>query len=180
MNIHTLGPEFTDSYAVAESLLQSADDEVVPYTSFDQLIHEIDHLQGEYLLFPVGFESAKRNYTWKDFHYDYFEVLDIVKVFPKATKPMILVKNKFPAENRAIIHPATRIFLEKFLKKKKKHVNITFSDSKYKAWTAFLKKDAEYTVINLDVFEEEKNDNLFIEETYEPEMIWCLYQVKNS
>lgn len=180
MKIHTLGPETTDSYAVAESLLETENDKVVPYTSFDQMIHEIPNLKGELLLFPVGFESAKRKYTWKDFHYDYYKVLDIVEVFPKATKPMVLVKNKFPTENRAIIHPATKIFLEKYLKKENKQAMISFADSKYKAWTAFLKKGVEYTVINLDVFEDEKQDDMFIEETYEPEMIWCLYRVKNN
>jgi len=180
LNIHTLGPEITDSYAAAVSLLEDENDQIISYKSFDQMIHEIPNLKGELLLFPVGFESAKRKYSWKDFHYDYYEKLDIIKVFPKATKPMVLVKNKFPTENRAIIHPATKIFLEKYLKKNNKQTLISFADSKYKAWTAFLKKGVEYTVISLDVFEKETQNDMYIEETYEPEMIWCLYKVKTD
>jgi len=68
LKIHTLGPKITDSYAVAESLIENENDKVVSYKSFDQMIHEIPNLKGEFLLFPVGFESAKRKYTWKDFH----------------------------------------------------------------------------------------------------------------
>jgi len=93
---------------------------------------------------------------------------------------MALVRNKFPTENRAIIHPATKIFLEKYLKKNHKQAMITFADSKYKAWRAFLKKRAEYTVISVDIFDNEKQDDMYIVETYEPEMIWCLYKVKTD
>ena len=38
------------------------------------------------------------------------------------------------------------------------------------------KKDLEQKVFEL--YESEKNENLSIVETYEPEMIWCLYRVE--
>lgn len=186
MRIHTLGPETTDSYMVAKGLVgktpigDQQKGEVVPYTSFDQLIHHIPQLKGEYLLFPLGFQSAKRNYTWKDFHYDYYQELDIVTVFPQKTKPMALVRNKFPTENRAIIHPATKIFLEKYLKHRNKQAMITFADSKAKAWSGFLKKQIAYTICSLDDYQAVDDPNLVLEETYEPEMIWCLYRVKEE
>lgn len=179
MRIHTLGPESTDSYAAAQTLVQE-EDEIVGYPSFDNLLHHLPNLIGEHILFPVAFKSARREYGWKEFNYDYWDQVELVKVFPKRTKPMLLVKNNHRSENRAIIHPATTIFLEKYLKKRGEHTPITFTDSKYKAWTAFRKKQLKYTIISEDVYEKEKQDGFTIEERYEPEMVWCLYKIKGE
>lgn len=178
MIIHTLGPDSTDSYAAAERFMQSEDDAIVEYPSFDSLLHSIDELKGQYVLFPAAFQSARKNYGWKEFNYDYWDKVELVEVFQKKTKPMILVKNIKHAENRAMIHPATTIFMKKYLKAKDEQTRIDFTDSKYKAWTAFRKKNLKYTIISEDVFEQEKQSSHVIEERYEPVMIWCLYKIK--
>ena len=177
MIIHTLGPSSTDSYAVAESLLQSKDDGIVAYPSFDNLLHNIQQLSEQYVLFPVAFKSARKEYGWKEFNYDYWDKVELVDVFQRKTKPMVLIKNSFYAENRAMIHPATTIFLKKYLIKKNEDTVIEFSDSKFKAWSGFCKKNLKYTIISEDVFEKEKNPGYTIEERYEPVMVWCLYKI---
>lgn len=179
MRIHTLGPENTDSYAAAETLLQE-EDEIVGYPSFDNLLHHLPDLKGEHVLFPVAFKSARREYGWKEFNYDYWDQVELVHVFPKKTKPMLLVENPQRMENRAMIHPATTIFLEKYLQKQNEHTAISFTDSKYKAWTAFCKKKLKYTIISEDVFEAEKREEFIVVERYEPEMVWCLYKIKET
>lgn len=180
MIIHTLGPSSTDSYAVAESLLQSEDDGIVEYPSFDSLLHNMDQLSGQHVLFPVAFKSARKNYGWKEFNYDYWDKVDLVKVFQQKTKPMLLVKNNYPAENRAMIHPATTIFLKKYLAAKNEDTVIDFTDSKYKAWSAFRKKNLKYTIISEDVFEREKKAAYTVEARYEPVMVWCLYKINEQ
>lgn len=177
MRIHTLGPESTDSYAAAQAMLQE-EDEIVGYPSFDNLLHHLPELKGEHILFPVAFESARRDYGWKEFNYDYWYQVDLVKVFSKKTKPMLLVKNQYRTENRAVIHPATKIFLKNYLKETGETVPITYADSKYKAWTAFCKKKVKYTIVSEDMYEKEKQEGFSIERRYEPEMVWCLYKVK--
>ncbi|SLC92954.1 Uncharacterised protein [Mycobacteroides abscessus subsp. abscessus] len=139
------------------------------YPSFDSLLHSIDSLSEQYVLFPVAFKSARKDYGWKEFNYDYWDKVDLVDVFQLKTKPMVLVKNKYYAEDRAMIHPATTIFLKK--------TAIEFADSKYKAWIAFCKKNLKYTIISEDVFEREKKADYTIEARYEPVMVWCLYKI---
>ncbi|MFC6464690.1 hypothetical protein ACFP65_06790 [Marinilactibacillus sp. GCM10026970] len=175
--IHTLGPESTDSYAAAKSLIKSEEDDIVAYPSFDNLIHNIELLKGEYVLFPVAFKSARREYGWKEFNYDYWDKVELVEVFQKKTKPMVLVKNKEHSENTAMIHPATTIFLKKYLESIEDPTLITYTDSKYKAWTAFCKKNLKYTIISEDVFEKERYPEHEVEERYEPVMVWCLYKI---
>lgn len=177
MIIHTLGPSSTDSYAVAESLLQSEDDGIVEYPSFDSLLHNIDSLSEQYALFPVAFKSARKDYGWKEFNYDYWDKVDLVDVFQRKTKPMVLVKNKYYSQDQAMIHPATTIFLKKYLTAQNEQTAIEFADSKYKAWTAFCKKNLKYTIISEDVFEKEKKAEYTIEARYEPVMVWCLYKI---
>lgn len=180
MIIHTLGPNSTDSYAVAESLLQSEDDGIVEYPSFDSLLHNLDQLSGQHVLFPVAFKSARKDYGWKEFNYDYWDKVELVKVFQKKTKPMLLIKNKYYKQDRAMIHPATTIFLKKYLIKENENTVIEFADSKYKAWSVFCKKDLKYTIISEDVFEKEKKEAYTIEERYEPVMVWCLYKINEQ
>lgn len=177
MIIHTLGPSSTDSYAAAESLIKSEEDDIVAYPSFDNLLHNIDSLKGEHVLFPVAFKSARRDYGWKEFNYDYWDKVELVEVFQKKTKPMVLVRNTKYSENSAMIHPATTIFMKKYLESTVEHTLINFADSKYKAWTAFCKKNLKYTIISEDVFEKEKYPEHKVEERYEPVMVWCLYKI---
>ena len=180
MIIHTLGPESTDSFAAAETLLNSEEDDIVAYPSFDTILHQIEQLKGDCVLFPVAFQSARRSYGWKEFNYDYWEQIELVRVFAKRTKPMVLIKNNARRENSAAIHPATKIFLEKYLNKMKEEIPILFTDSKVKAWAAFQKKGLKYTIISEDVYENEKCSDYELIERYEPEMVWCLYKIKNE
>ncbi|WP_208560711.1 hypothetical protein [Marinilactibacillus kalidii] len=177
MIIHTLGPNSTDSYAAAESLLKSDEDDIVAYPSFDNLLHTIESLKGEHVLFPVAFKSARREYGWKEFNYDYWDKVELVEVFQKKTKPMVLVRNHRYTEDAAMIHPATTIFMKKYLASTSEQTLINFADSKYKAWTAFCKKNLKYTIISEDVFEKEKYPEHEIQERYEPVMVWCLYKI---
>ncbi|MCC5893937.1 MAG: hypothetical protein JJU16_00615 [Alkalibacterium sp.] len=180
MIIHTLGPESTDSYAAAKTLLNSEEDDIVGYPSFDTILHHLEELKGDCVLFPVAFQSARRSYGWKEFNYDYWENIELMQVFAKKTKPMVLIENSARRENSAMIHPATTIFLQKYLKKVKEDIPITFTDSKVKAWTAFQNKGLKYTIISEDVYEKEKCNDYQLIERYEPEMVWCLYKIKNE
>lgn len=178
MIIHTLGPENTDSYAAAQSLLQAEEDDIVGYPSFDTILHELERLKGDCVLFPVAFQSARKPYGWKEFNYDYWEKIELLQVFAKKTKPMVLIENRDRKMDSAMIHPATKIFLEKYLNKVNETLPITYTDSKIKAWTAFKNMGLKYTIISEDVFEKEKTDQYQIVERYEPQMVWCLYKIK--
>lgn len=178
MRIHTLGPDSSDSYVAAKSILQSEEDDVIDYPSFDSLIHNIRQLREDYVLFPVAFQSARKEYGWKEFNYDYWDRVELIQVFSKKTKPMLLVKNRKHTENKAMIHPATEIFMKKYLKSVGESTVISYTDSKYKAWTAFYKKKLKYTIVSEDVYEKEKQEEFVVEERYEPEMVWCLYKIK--
>ncbi|EXJ22701.1 hypothetical protein ADIAL_1816 [Alkalibacterium sp. AK22] len=180
MIIHTLGPDSTDSYAAAQSLISSEEDDIVGYPSFDAIIHQLEQLKGDCVLFPVAFQSARKAYGWKEFNYDYWDKVELMHVFSKKTKPMVLIENSRRTEDRAMIHPATTIFLEKYLSRTQETIPITFTDSKVKAWTAFQKKGLKYTIISEDVYEEEKNSYYQLVERYEPEMVWCLYKIKQN
>lgn len=177
MIIHTLGPKSTDSYAAAKSLLQSEEDDIVEYPSFDSLLHNLEQLKGQHVLFPVAFKSARRDYGWKEFNYDYWDKIELVNVFQRKTKPMLLIKNQQHTENTAMIHPATTIFLKKYLDAQSEQTVVRFTDSKYKAWKAFCKKSLKYTIISEDVYEKEKQPEHTVEERYEPVMVWCLYKI---
>lgn len=180
MIIHTLGPEGTDSYAAAQTLVSAEEDDIVGYPSFDTILHQLDHFKGECVLLPVAFQSARKPYGWKEFNYDYWDRIELLSVFSKKTKPMVLVENKLRKEDSAMIHPATAIFLEKYLDRMNESIPITYTDSKIKAWTAFQKKGLKYTIISEDVFENERTDDYQLIERYEPEMVWCLYKIKQE
>lgn len=180
MNIHTLGPEHTDCYEAASKLICVPDDKIICYESFDRIINELGNLIGEFVLFPAAFQSAKSNYGWKEFNFQYWDRLELVKVFSKETKPMVLVKNRNWKQNIAVIHPATEIFINEYIKKTQESIKIVYSDSKFKAWNQFLENEMKYTIISKDVLRLNNNRSLIIVNQYNPIMVWCLYKIRRA
>lgn len=175
MKVHTLGPNATDSYKAAKTIVKDAD--IILHESFDEIIDNIEQYLNEYIIIPVAYTSHRKKYDWKDFNFQYCNRLKLCKVAALYTQPMLLLEKEISSNYDAIVHPATEIFLNKA----KRIDSIEYAKSKYDAWKQF-KNDYKYkyTLISKDVFEMEKNEccyNLTILEEYKPIMIWCLYKI---
>ena len=175
MIINTLGPTTTDCY-YAISRIDTNVDMVVLYDSFDSIVNCLDRLKDQYILFPVAFESSIENYSWKDFNFEYHQRVEIVDVFHSFTKVMVLIENCNYKINRAIIQPATKIFMSNFIKKKGMDLRIDFTHSKVTANKKFREEGYRFSIVSKETIL--YNDDINICETFSPEMIWCLYRVK--
>jgi hypothetical protein len=180
MRIHTLGPEGTDCYTVANQLLELSKGEIIGYASFDDIIDNIENFINEYILFPVAFVNKERNYDWKDFNFEYWSRLELVNLFHQKTKPMYLIENEKWKEDLAVIQPATNIFMEQYLKANKSDTKILFENSKFSSLEHLIINNYRYTIISDDIYESRKNNFMKIKKIYEPSMIWCLYKICRS
>lgn len=175
MIINTLGPTATDCfYAINRIKLKV--DVIVLYDSFDSIVNCFDKLKGQYILLPVAFESSIKNYSWKDFNFEYHKRIEIVDSFHSFTKGMVLIENCNYKINRAIIQPATEILMLNYLKKKSMDLRIDFTHSKVMANKKFLEEGYRFSIVSQETII--NNDDIIICETFFPEMIWCLYRVK--
>ncbi|RLK63885.1 hypothetical protein D3H64_02060 [Atopobacter sp. AH10] len=175
MILNTLGPTTTDCYH-AISYVKSKIDEIRLYSSFDRMIENIDHLKGQYILMPLAFESSCRAYGWKDFNYEYYRRLNIVELFHAPIKEMVLVENKPYKMDKAIIQPATQFLMLDYLSRRGIASPIDFAPSKAKAKNQWEDKGYRFAIVSKDALDDE--DRKKICESYSPEMIWCLYEVK--
>ena len=175
--INTLGPEDTDSYTVALKTITSSLDKIILYSSFDDIIEHLSELVNQYILIPVAFESSFTKYDWKDFNFEFWEYLEIKSVISRKTKPMVLLENLEHEINKAIIHPATKIFMTNYLNSLNNKIDIIFEKSKVCAFERFKSEKYRYTICSKDAI---NNDCYLIKDIFEPHMIWCLYRVKGE
>lgn len=179
MIIHTLGPESTDSFGALLSIVESSK-KIVCHKSFDDIIENLHLFVDEYIFLPTAYQSHKRDYGWKDFNFQYWNQIELMTVFARPTKPMVLLKNKRWESDKAIIHPATKIFIEKYLNRMGEHTTMMFAKSKFSAWEIFKRDSLKYTIISLENFKDKDYPNYSIIEEYTPQMIWCLYKVRGE
>ena len=177
MRINTLGPETTDSYCVAKNLCKN-NDEILLYDSFDALIDNLWKMKDEYILIPAAYESVDKKYDWKDFNLDYWENVELTRVFHKKTKQMVLIEHTNFKKNIAVIQPATKIMLKKYLKEKRIDSEIEYESSKVKAYQQFFSNKYRFTIISSDVVR--VTDQIITRKIYNPEMVWCLYKVRGG
>ncbi|WP_348921673.1 hypothetical protein [Enterococcus rotai] len=177
MIINTLGPVGSDSYRVAKTLID-VHDEINIYSSFDEIIAKIDDMENQYILIPTAYRSALSEYDWKDFNFEYWERMDLANVFHRKTKIMMLVENAKFKKDCAIIHPATSIYMKKYIAKQYLNSKIEFASSKCKAYERFVKFDYRFTIAS--------EDNISFKNSYkiikkiQPEMVWCVYKVREK
>lgn len=177
MIINTLGPTGTDSHAAALDTVTSSQDKIVLYKSFDEIIEQLGQLSNQYILIPVAFESSSKDYDWKDLNFEYWEKLEIISIFSKKTKPMILIENPEYEVDLAIIQPATRIYMKKYLDSIAAQTEIIPEKSKIRAYEKFSEENYRYTICSKETVSE---NSFLIQNTFEPSMIWCLYRVKGE
>ncbi|RLK63979.1 hypothetical protein D3H64_01635 [Atopobacter sp. AH10] len=175
MILNTLGPRTTDCVK-AIRYVRSKFDAVKLYSSFDRIIANISNLRGQYILMPVAFESCFSDYGWKDFNFEYHRLLRIVEVFHSFTQTMVLVENKKYVKNKAVIHPATKFFMTEYLDRKRMDIPIDFAPSKVVAKMLWEKEAYRFTIVSQALLDD--NLGIKVRETFSPEMIWCLYEVK--
>lgn len=178
MKINTLGPEMTDSYCAAKNL-GVKNEEILLYDSFDAIIDNLWKMEGEYILIPAAYESVEKKYDWKDFNFDYWENLELVRVFHRKTKQMILIEHKNFKKDIAIIQPATNIMLKKYLNEKNIESEIRYEPSKIKAYQKFFSNKYRFTIISSDVVVG-GTEQIITRKVYNPEMVWCLYKVRGG
>lgn len=176
MKIHTLGPDLTDSFSAATSV-ECSDREIICHDSFDDIIENLDCYIGEHIVIPTAYQSSKKNYGWKEFNFQYWDRLELVKLFSAPTKTMVLLKNSSFECEKSIIHPATKIYMEEFLRKHNENIPMVFAESKVAAWNLFKKDRMKYTIVSKDVAIKKTKKTLNIIEEYRPQMIWCLYKI---
>lgn len=174
MIINTLGPKYTDSYRIALKLINKSIDKINLFNSFDNLIMKINDLKGQYILIPTAYKSTDKEYDWKDFNFEYSNELNLTKVFAHKTKPIMLIENTNFVINKAVIQPATSIFMKNYCYKQKLDLEIIFKPSKYAAFIYFKKYKFRYTIVSND-FKGVSDFKLC--RMFYPNMVWCLYEV---
>ncbi|WP_156447607.1 hypothetical protein [Streptobacillus felis] len=148
------------------------------HKSIDDIIDIIQHLKGEYIFMPVAYTSEKKDYNWTNFNFIYHKKIKICNIFFDYTMEMVLVENKNYKKNKCVIHPATKIFSDKFFENKKINIEYEYTSSKFIAYNKFKVEMYRYTIISSNVLE--NNNNEIVLEKYNPEMIWVLYKVKED
>ena len=91
---------------------------------------------------------------------------------------MVLIEHTNFKKNIAVIQPATKIMLKKYLKEKRIDSEIEYESSKVKAYQQFFSNKYRFTIISSDVVR--VTDQIITRKIYNPEMVWCLYKVRGG
>jgi len=173
--IATLGPEGTDSEAAAKRVLQrnGIDGGVVLCSGFEAAK---DHaiMNNTYLLVPAAYASrdSQGNVvdTWGDFNFRNLEALDLVDSLVLPLKEMCVARNVDCVEARTIaLHPATDVFADRFAD----GLERIYIHSKPLAVKHCSEGQSDMCIGSADVIE--GFDNLKVEQSVTPKMIWALY-----
>ncbi|MCI1986033.1 MAG: hypothetical protein LKJ69_04110 [Lactobacillus sp.] len=171
--VHTLGPESTDSYAAATTL--GGEYDIQLHDNFDTVIAHLSDYVGETLLLPAAYQSQKPDFGWRELAYQYWQRLKIKTVFALPLKPMCIVENPDYQLAKAVVHPATENLLSSYLEAHELQVGIEYAGSKTQAYRDFCATQARFTVASVGTFE--PGPHAVVRATFEPEMVWCLYQI---
>jgi len=174
-SIATLGPDGTDSEAAAKQVLQrnSIAGEVVLCESFESAReHAIQH--NTYLLVPAAYAARDSEGrvidTWGDFNFRNLDNLELEDSIVLPLKEMCVARNIESIEPRTIaLHPATDIFAERYAKGLEK----IYIHSKPLAVKHCSEGQSDLCIGSADVVE--RFENLVVEQSVKPKMIWALY-----
>ncbi|AVW10580.1 hypothetical protein [Lactiplantibacillus paraplantarum] len=174
MQIHTLGPEVTDSYAAAQAYnhrdLQDQA-KIVGHPSFEMILANLAVYSGDRLIIPAAFKSTTLHASWGDVHYALLSQLTLLTCFMTKLDPLVVIQ-RLDADNQiGYTHAATAQLLTRLVH----NVTVQAVASKYLAYQAYQQNQAAYVLTN------EKNVTLTTHERQltrlTPSMVWCVYQI---
>ncbi|MGF9820108.1 hypothetical protein [Brevibacillus agri] len=167
--IATLGPSGTDAEHVARSL----SNRVILCESFNESM-EYSYQNNVLALICCGYIDIKNGVSvdgWVDLNFRYLNKMEIVKTFDMPTKPICIAK-RFDCihPKTLVLHPATKVFADKI------PYNLETHYVNNKPTAVKLVDDGKYDMCigSLDVVQ--KYNHLEVLETFQPKMIWALYQ----
>lgn len=180
MIIHTLGPEATDSCQAARYYLKenAVCGRVQLHCRFEEIIDHLMDYPGDYFVIPAAFKSYRAHIDWADFHYAHLDQLTLISCFRYRLNTLVLIRRQNAANTIAYTHPSTTALLENYMQQANVQPLIKYTDSKYLAYQQYNETKAQYVITNqqnIRLTSQEK-----IERTYTPDMIWCLYKIKNE
>ncbi|MHA8110808.1 hypothetical protein ACYATP_04825 [Lactobacillaceae bacterium Melli_B4] len=179
--LHTLGPDTTDSYKAAEYFKTNNDNyqrtAIQLHDSFEAIYEHLADFSGDLFLVPVAYND-KNGDNWGTNNYRYWKQLKIVDTFHLPTMPMLLVENLALTNHTAIIHAATQELLDHFERSTNQKLATDYVPSKPLAQQAFEDGQYQYAIFSQQAFS--PHGSFKVLQEYQPEMIWCLYQIKKD
>ncbi|MHA8138171.1 hypothetical protein ACYATM_03855 [Lactobacillaceae bacterium Scapto_B20] len=179
--LHTLGPDTTDSYKAAEYLKQVnpiyQDTSIELHDSFESIYTNLADFAGDFFLVPVAYND-KNGDNWGTNNYRYWNQLKVVDTFHLPTMKMILAENEALSNHTAIIHAATNELLDQFESATNQQLETDYVPSKPLAQKEFEAGQYQYAIFSKQGFEPHATFKILQE--YQPEMVWCLYQIKKD
>ena len=178
--IHPLGPKETDSNLAAQHLIE--DDphyrnlSIQLHPDFASIYRHLDQYRGDYFLVPVGYQGPDGD-TWTSQHYAHWQQLTIQKTWASPTMEMLLVENTDQKNGRAVCHKTTTALLDDFSRQSGIELVIDFVPAKPLAADAFLSGNYQYAIFSQNAEKSLKKEHQVLKR-FQPEMIWCLYQIK--
>ncbi|GGL54915.1 hypothetical protein GCM10014719_65260 [Planomonospora parontospora subsp. antibiotica] len=168
----TLGPVGTDAHHIAHEL-----GEVVLAESFPQAMH-LAWEQNLSALICAGFVTRSGETirdTWVDLHFRYSDRMELVRVWSAATKPMCVAINRCKIDGLSqaatlALHPATTAFADRYAPTCQR----IYVDAKPLAVAAAESGDVDACIGSVDVVQAVAH--LEVVETFQPQMLWCLYR----
>ncbi|MBS9336339.1 hypothetical protein [Fructobacillus papyrifericola] len=178
--IHTLGPKETDANLAARTL-QDEDPHyrglpIQLHPDFSSVYANLATYKGDYFLVPVGYQGPAGD-SWTSQHYAHWQELSIQKTWAAPTMEMLLVENTEVQNGKAVSHKTTTALLDDFASQNMLSLDVDYVPAKPLAADSFLKGDYQYAIFSQNAEVKLKASHRIIER-FQPEMIWCLYQIK--
>ncbi|MFF5933297.1 hypothetical protein [Streptomyces sp. NPDC012508] len=171
--VATLGPVGTDAHAEADRLFG----EVLLADSFNEAM-DLGLAEGVLVLVAAGFlerDEDKLVDSWVDMHFRNLDRMRLLATWESPTKPMCVASNA--ARGRSLenmetiaLHPATEVFARRFAPQAARN----YFNAKPTAAQRANDGHADGCIGSVDVVRE--MPNLRILSTWQPTMVWCLYE----
>ncbi|MDF3264034.1 hypothetical protein U0Q88_003410 [Lactiplantibacillus plantarum] len=110
MQIHTLGPTATDSYAAAQVYNhRNWQDQavIVEHPSFEAILTDLTAYSGDQLVIPAAFKSDTLNASWGDIHYALLSQLTLTSCFMTQLDPLVVLQRVNADNQIGYTHAAT-------------------------------------------------------------------------
>ncbi|MFT4326717.1 MAG: hypothetical protein ACMXYK_04405 [Candidatus Woesearchaeota archaeon] len=174
--IATLGPEGTDSEAVAKYLKERGiAAEIVLCKTFRDALHYARE-NGSYLLVPTAYVDKDENGVLKDswgkMHFELLGEFTLEEVFERQLQKMCVAqRSDVQTPSNIALHPATDQFAYKYLGDKLRR---SYLKAKPEAVRRCSEGEFDMCIGSVPVVEQ--FDNLEIIERFSPTMVWTLYK----
>lgn len=180
MKIHALGPNGTDSEEVAHywSRRANIDAPVQLWSSYVDIFNSLRNLVGDYLVVPVGYLDAQDGSAWVDLHFGAYGQVELLEVFARPTKPMVVLERAASPRVAIALAPATRGFL-RVLEFLPGDIPQNLVASKPLALQKLLSGGASHCICSLPDWDPQEWERRGVEivERLQPDMVWSVYRV---